>query len=179
MPDLETRSAQEKARKINLDGQRLGTFAEIGAGQEVACCFFHVGKASATVAKSISAYDMATSDAVYGPTQFPPAWSRPRMARRTIPDASGRGAVGDHRPHRDARSPHGQPTGSRRAGGSEPALRGSLSPGRSRFPDRRAARWLGTAAPRSGHDQVLGPGISRPGQSSTICWRFRKPIPRF
>lgn len=68
MPDLETRSAQEKARKINLDGQRLGTFAEIGAGQEVARCFFHVGKASATVAKSISAYDMAISDAVYGPT---------------------------------------------------------------------------------------------------------------
>ncbi len=61
-------SAQEKALKINLDGSRFGTFAEIGAGQEVVRWFFHAGKASSTVAKSISAYDMATSDALYGPT---------------------------------------------------------------------------------------------------------------
>jgi hypothetical protein len=62
-------NAQEKALKINLDGSRFGTFAEIGAGQEVARWFFHVGKSSSTVAKSISAYDMAVSDAIYGPTQ--------------------------------------------------------------------------------------------------------------
>ena len=59
-------SAQEKALNINLDAVRIGTFAEIGAGQEVARWFFHVGKASATVAKSISAYDMSVSDGIYG-----------------------------------------------------------------------------------------------------------------
>jgi len=65
----ETRSAQEKALKINLEAERFGTFAEIGAGQEVVRWFFHVGRASSTVAKSISAYDMATSDGLYGATQ--------------------------------------------------------------------------------------------------------------
>jgi hypothetical protein len=63
------KSAQEKALKINVDAQRHGTFAEIGAGQEVARWFFRVGKASATVAKTISAYDMAVSDGIYGPAQ--------------------------------------------------------------------------------------------------------------
>ena len=58
-----------KALQINLDGQRYGTFAEIGAGQEVARWFFHVGGASGTVAKSMSAYDMAVSDAIYGATR--------------------------------------------------------------------------------------------------------------
>src|SRR5215471_2323389 len=56
----------QKALQINLDAKRYGTFAEIGAGQEVARWFFHVGKASGTVAKTISAYDMAVSDAIYG-----------------------------------------------------------------------------------------------------------------
>jgi hypothetical protein len=55
-----------KALRINLDARRYGTFAEIGAGQEVARWFFQVGGASGTVAKTISAYDMAVSDAVYG-----------------------------------------------------------------------------------------------------------------
>ena len=64
----DARSAQEKALKINLDAARFGTFAEIGAGQEVARWFFHVGKASSTVAKAISGYDMAISDALYGAT---------------------------------------------------------------------------------------------------------------
>jgi hypothetical protein len=63
------RSVQEKALHINLDAARYGTFAEIGAGQEVARWFFHVGKASSTVARSISAYDMAISDALYGAAQ--------------------------------------------------------------------------------------------------------------
>src|SRR5262252_9276372 len=64
----ESHSAQEKALQINTEGLRFGTFAEIGAGQEVARWFFHVGKSSATVAKSISAYDMAVSDSLYGTT---------------------------------------------------------------------------------------------------------------
>ena len=59
----------QKALRINLDRAVYGTFAEIGAGQEVARWFFHVGGASGTVAKTISAYDMAVSDAVYGPAQ--------------------------------------------------------------------------------------------------------------
>ena len=59
----------QKALQINLDAKRYGTFAEIGAGQEVARWFFHVGKASGTVAKTISAYDLAVSDAIYGPAE--------------------------------------------------------------------------------------------------------------
>ena len=56
----------QKALTINLDGPMYGTFAEIGAGQEVAREFFHAGAASGTVAKSISAYDMVFRDAIYG-----------------------------------------------------------------------------------------------------------------
>src|ERR1700759_1634467 len=56
----------EKALRINLDQTRYGTFAEIGAGQEVARWLFRVGGAAGTIAKSISAYDMAVSDAEYG-----------------------------------------------------------------------------------------------------------------
>ena len=56
----------QKALRINLDPRWYGTVAEIGAGQEVARWFFRVGGAAGTVAKSISAYDMAVSDAVYG-----------------------------------------------------------------------------------------------------------------
>ena len=55
-----------KARRINFDAPVYGTFAEIGAGQEVAREFFHAGGASGTIAKSISAYDMVFSDAIYG-----------------------------------------------------------------------------------------------------------------
>src|SRR5690349_4284741 len=57
---------REKALRINLDPSRYGSFAEIGAGQEVARWFFRVGGAAGTIAKSISAYDMAVSDAIYG-----------------------------------------------------------------------------------------------------------------
>lgn len=56
----------QKALQINLDGAKYGVFAEIGAGQEVARWFFRVGGASGTIAKSISAYDMVVSDAIYG-----------------------------------------------------------------------------------------------------------------
>jgi hypothetical protein len=58
----------QKALNINLDKSKYGTFAEIGAGQEVARWFFRVGAAAGTIAKSISAYDMVVSDAIYGPT---------------------------------------------------------------------------------------------------------------
>lgn len=58
----------KKALQINLDSKRYGTFAEIGAGQEVARRFFLVGGASNTIAKTMSAYDMTFSDAIYGPT---------------------------------------------------------------------------------------------------------------
>ena len=59
-------STHQKALKINLDPLYYGTFAEIGAGQEVARWFFKVGAAAGTISKSISAYDMAVSDAIYG-----------------------------------------------------------------------------------------------------------------
>jgi hypothetical protein len=62
-PSLDT---HQKALKINLDPLRYGTFAEIGAGQEVARWFFKVGAAAGSISKSISAYDMAVSDAIYG-----------------------------------------------------------------------------------------------------------------
>jgi hypothetical protein len=53
-----------KALAINLDARRYGTFAEIGAGQELVRWLFRVGGAAGTIAKSISAYDMAVSDAI-------------------------------------------------------------------------------------------------------------------
>ena len=59
----------QKALRINLDPRWYGTIAEIGAGQEVVRWFFRVGGAAGTIAKSISAYDMAVSDAVYGVTE--------------------------------------------------------------------------------------------------------------
>jgi hypothetical protein len=61
-----TITPHEKAVQINLDRRFYGTYAEIGAGQEVARWFFRVGGASGTLAKTISAYDMAFSDAIYG-----------------------------------------------------------------------------------------------------------------
>jgi hypothetical protein len=59
-------TTNRKALTINLDELKYGTFAEIGAGQEVARVFFQAGGASGTVAKTISAYDMNFSDAIYG-----------------------------------------------------------------------------------------------------------------
>jgi hypothetical protein len=55
-----------KALFINLDDSIYGSFAEIGAGQEVARCFFQSGGASGTVARTISAYDMQFSNSLYG-----------------------------------------------------------------------------------------------------------------
>jgi len=59
-------SCSQKALAINLDNRTYGTFAEIGAGQEVARHFFTAGGAAGTIAKSQSAYDMMVSDAIYG-----------------------------------------------------------------------------------------------------------------
>lgn len=59
-------TTQEKALRINLRSDIYGSFAEIGAGQEVAANFFKAGGASGTIAKTISAYDMKFSDAIYG-----------------------------------------------------------------------------------------------------------------
>ncbi len=58
-----------KALEVNLDPPTYGSFAEIGAAQEVARWFFHVGGAARTIAKSTSAYDMAVSDSLYGVAQ--------------------------------------------------------------------------------------------------------------
>jgi hypothetical protein len=58
--------AHQKALSLNLDASAFGTFAEIGAGQEVARWFLRVGGASGTVAKTISAYDKEVSDDLYG-----------------------------------------------------------------------------------------------------------------
>ena len=59
-------SIEAKALRINLNKYIYGTFAEIGAGQEVARHFFRVGGASGTIAKTISAYDKNFSDTIYG-----------------------------------------------------------------------------------------------------------------
>lgn len=57
---------EQKALEINLNDRIYGTFAEIGAGQEVARNFFQVGASSGTIVKTMSAYDKAYSDAIYG-----------------------------------------------------------------------------------------------------------------
>src|SRR5256885_4288611 len=69
MMNQEISGTHQKALQINLDPTKYGTFAEIGAGQEVGRWFFRVGGAAGTVAKSISAYDMTVSDAIYGPCE--------------------------------------------------------------------------------------------------------------
>ncbi|PWT85444.1 MAG: nicotinate-nucleotide adenylyltransferase [Acidobacteria bacterium] len=66
MESSELLTTNRKALTINLDQAKYGTFAEIGAGQEVARHFFQAGGAAGTVAKSISAYDMKFSDEIYG-----------------------------------------------------------------------------------------------------------------
>lgn len=60
---------KQKALRINLDRKIYGSFAEIGAGQETAAVFFKAGGSSGTVAKTMSAYDMTFSDAIYGPEE--------------------------------------------------------------------------------------------------------------
>src|SRR5581483_7004743 len=77
-PQKELLTTNRKALTINLEQLKYGTFAEIGAGQEVARHFFQAGGASGTIAKTISAYDMAFSDAIYG--KAPRYVSRERLA---------------------------------------------------------------------------------------------------
>jgi len=63
---VSARSTSQKALRINLDEKNTGTIVEIGAGQEVARQFFLAGAAAGTIAKTMSAYDMKFSDAIYG-----------------------------------------------------------------------------------------------------------------
>src|SRR5882724_6168060 len=62
-------STRQKALAINLAAKWYGTIAEIGGGQEVGRWFFRAGAAAGAIAKTISAYDMAISDGVYGPAK--------------------------------------------------------------------------------------------------------------
>src|SRR6202023_3512193 len=66
MPSAQKLDTHRKALTLNLDPSSFGSFAEIGAGQEVARWFLLVGGASGTVAKASSAYDKAVSDDLYG-----------------------------------------------------------------------------------------------------------------
>ncbi|NBR83511.1 MAG: TonB-dependent receptor [Flavobacteriia bacterium] len=66
MPQTFALTAAQKALQINLDENIYGSFAEIGAGQETVRHFFRAGGASGTIAKAMSAYDKAFSDAIYG-----------------------------------------------------------------------------------------------------------------
>jgi len=66
MEEIKKLTTQEKALQINLSRAIYGSFAEVGAGQETAANFFKVGGASGTIAKTMSAYDMKFSDAIYG-----------------------------------------------------------------------------------------------------------------
>src|ERR1700677_94690 len=66
MASTEKLNTHEKALRINLDPTSYGSFAEIGAGEEVVRWFMFVGGASGTVAKSISAYNKEVSDDLYG-----------------------------------------------------------------------------------------------------------------
>ena len=62
-------ATKQKALAVNLDPKIYGSFAEIGAGQDVAANFFKAGASSGTIAKTMSAYDMTFSDAIYGVQQ--------------------------------------------------------------------------------------------------------------
>jgi len=66
MEEFRSLSIKEKALRVNLDTRVYGSFAEIGAGQDTAAAFFKAGGASGTIAKTMSAYDMSFSDAIYG-----------------------------------------------------------------------------------------------------------------
>ena len=77
-------STLEKARKINSLKKIYGTFAEIGAGQETARFFFQAGGASATITKTMSAYDMIFSDAIYGPEESGRYVCEPRLQKMLL-----------------------------------------------------------------------------------------------
>jgi hypothetical protein len=66
MIDQRRLTTEEKALTVNLTPDIYGSFAEIGAGQEVAANFFKAGGSSGTIAFTHSAYDMKVSDSIYG-----------------------------------------------------------------------------------------------------------------
>ncbi|MBE9584292.1 TonB-dependent receptor [Mucilaginibacter sp. JRF] len=72
-------ATKQKALAINLDPKIYGSFAEIGAGQDIAAHFFKAGGAAGTIAKTMSAYDMTFSDAIYGTQQIKRYVSRQRL----------------------------------------------------------------------------------------------------
>jgi len=72
-------SPSQKALRINLNAEIYGTFAEIGAGQEVVRHFFRAGGASKTIAKAMSAYDKDFSDAIYGKEEKSRYVCKPRL----------------------------------------------------------------------------------------------------
>lgn len=70
---------KQKALALNLNPAIYGSFAEIGAGQDVAANFFKAGGSSGTIAKTMSAYDMVVSDAIYGALKVRRYVSEPRL----------------------------------------------------------------------------------------------------
>ncbi len=78
---VRSKTILEKALDINLDTKFYGTFAEIGAGQEVARQFFQAGRASQTIALTISAYDMIYSDIIYGKEKSGRYVCKPRLEK--------------------------------------------------------------------------------------------------
>ncbi len=78
---MRTKTTQEKALDINMDSLFYGSFAEIGAGQEVARQFFQAGRASQTIALTISAYDMTFSDIIYGKEKTGRYVCKPRLEK--------------------------------------------------------------------------------------------------
>jgi hypothetical protein len=76
-----SKTTLEKALDVNLDTEFYGTFAEIGAGQEVARQFFQAGRASQTIALTISAYDMTYSDIIYGKEKSGRYVCKPRLEK--------------------------------------------------------------------------------------------------
>ncbi len=76
-------SSKQKALRVNLEPEIYGTFAEIGAGQEVVRHFFRSGGASGTIAKAMSAYDKDFSDAIYGPEENNRYVCEPRLRKMT------------------------------------------------------------------------------------------------
>ncbi len=78
---MRIKTTQEKALDINIDPLFYGSFAEIGAGQEVARQFFQAGRASQTIALTISAYDMTFSDIIYGKEKSGRYVCKPRLEK--------------------------------------------------------------------------------------------------
>lgn len=98
-PSTQAQTTRDKALQINLDERKYGTIVEIGAGQEVARQFFRAGAAAGTIAKTMSAYDMQFSDAIYGAEPNRRYVSRNRvfaMLEREFDQVVER--VKDHRP---------------------------------------------------------------------------------